>query len=70
MAWRSRKTGFAGGDSRFTDQIFAFIKVSFLLADVHNDLAWTGSPLIIPPARWSGAWIKAGFVRRVLLATA
>src|ERR1043166_3522346 len=70
MAWRSRKTGFACGDGRFTNQLFPFIKVSFLFVDVHDDLGRTRSALVIPPARRSGARVKTWLVRRILLATA
>ena len=59
MTGRSRKAGLTGGDSCFADQSFAFVKVSFLLADVHDDPRLSGSAFVVPPARGSGARIEA-----------
>ena len=70
VTWRSGKTRFASGDGRFGDQMFALVKVRFLLADMHNDLRRTGNAFVIPPTCNGGAGIEAGRIRRILLATA
>src|SRR5215469_5448898 len=70
-AWRSRKTRLTSGDSCFADHCFAFVKVSFLLADVDDDPRLSGSAFAVPPACGSGARIEAGLIRCwVLFATA
>jgi hypothetical protein len=71
MTGRSPKARLASGDGCFADQSFAFVKVSFLLAYVHDDPRLSGSAVVIPPACGSGARIKPRLIRRwVLFATA
>src|SRR4029077_15528790 len=63
MSWWSRKARLTSGHGCFADQSFAFVKVSFLLADVHDDPRLSGSSFIVPPACGSGAWIEARLIR-------
>src|SRR5215211_1636917 len=67
MARRSRKTGFAGGNSCFADQSFPFVKISFLLADVHNNARLSRTAFVVPPACGSGARIEPRLIRRRVL---
>src|ERR1700675_1646473 len=62
MSRRSRKAGLTGGDSCFADQSLAFVKVSFLLADVHNNARLSGRAFVVPPACGSGARIEARLI--------
>jgi hypothetical protein len=55
MAGRSPKARLASGDGCFADQSFAFVKVSFLLAYVHDDPRTSGSAFLVPPADGRGA---------------
>ena len=59
MTGWSAKTGFTRGDSCPADQSFAFVKVSLLLACVHDDPWLSGSAFVVPPARGRGARIEA-----------
>src|SRR5262252_3557717 len=71
MTRRRRETMLTSGDSRFADQSFALVKVSFLLADMHNDAWLSRTVFVVPPACGSSARIQARLVRRwVLFATA
>ena len=47
-AGRSGKSRFAGGDGRFADQMFPFVKVSFLVADMNYDFRGPGDACVIP----------------------
>src|SRR5262249_38627698 len=58
MARRSAKTRFTGRDGRFADQSFALVKVTFLLADVHDDPRTSGNAVIVPPPCGSSARIE------------
>jgi hypothetical protein len=55
MAGRSPKARLTSGNGRFADQSFAFVKVSFLLAYVHDDPRTSGSAFLVPPADGRGA---------------
>src|SRR5438445_11638565 len=64
MAGRGGKPRFAGGDGRFADHMFTFVKVSLLFADMDDDLRWPGGALVIPiagrlglPRKTSGQWL-------------
>src|SRR6476660_2667240 len=71
MTSRSPKARLTSRDGCFADQSFAFVKVSFLLAYVHNDPRLSGSSFVVPPACRSGARIESRLIRRwVLFATA
>src|SRR5207253_424108 len=71
MARWSGKPRLASGDGGFTDQMFAFVKKSFLFAGVNDDLCRPRGAFVIPPTRRSCAGVKAGLVRcGVLFATA
>jgi hypothetical protein len=50
MSRRSAEPGFAGGDSRFADEILALEKISALLGDAHHDLRFTGNAVAVPIA--------------------
>jgi hypothetical protein len=50
MAGRSPKARLTSGDGCFADQSFPFVKVSFLLAYVHDDPRISGSAFVVPPA--------------------
>ena len=53
MAGRRRKTFFPCGNGRFADQMFSFIKVSFLLGQMNNDARLAVGAFVIPPTgRW------------------
>ena len=73
MTGWSAETGFTRGDSCPADQRFAFVKVSFLLAYVHDDPWLSGGAFVVPPTCGSGARIEARSCRvrfLVLFATA
>jgi len=57
MAGRRGKSRLTGGDRRFTDQMFPFVKVSFLFADVNDNLGRAGDALVVPIAMW--LWCKS-----------
>src|SRR6478672_3688241 len=59
MARRSPKARLTSGNGCFADQSFAFVKVSFLLAYVHDDPRISGSAFVVPPADGSGVRIQA-----------
>src|SRR5206468_5747945 len=42
--------------------LFAFVKVSFLLADMHDDPRLSRSAFVVPPACGSGARIEARLI--------
>jgi hypothetical protein len=58
MTRRSREPGFAGGDGRFADYVFAFVKVSFLFADMDDNFWWPRKAIVIPIA--GRPWCKRG----------
>ena len=62
MSRRSPKARLTSGDSCFADQSFAFVKVSFLLADMHDDAWLSGSAFVVPQACGSGAGIEARLI--------
>src|SRR6478672_13594617 len=73
MAGRSTKARLTSGDGGFADQSFAFVKVSFLFAYVHDDPRLSRSAFLVPPADGSGARKYASVPRirlGVLFATA
>jgi hypothetical protein len=55
MTGRSPEPRLTSGNGRFADQSFAFVKVSFLLAYVHDDPRISRSAFVVPPADGSGA---------------
>jgi hypothetical protein len=57
MAGRSPKARLTSGNGCFADQSFAFVKVSFLLAYVHDDPRISSSAFLVPPADGSGVRI-------------
>src|SRR5438128_5960707 len=70
MTGWSRKPRLAGGDGRFANQAFTFIKVSFLFADMHDNFGRTRGVLVIPPTCRSGTRIHPRRIRWILFATA
>ena len=63
-AGRGGEPRFAGGDGRFADHMFTFVKVSFLFAHMDDDLRWARGTLVIPkagrlglPRKTSGQWL-------------
>ena len=56
MAGRRPEPRFAGGNARFADKIFAFIKIGMLFGDADDDLWRAGNPIAIPiSGRGSGS---------------
>src|SRR5207237_8021389 len=53
VAGRRRKTFFPCGNGRFADQMFSFIKVSFLLGQMNNDARVAVGAFVIP---LTGSW--------------
>ena len=62
MAGRSPKARLTSGNGCFADQSFAFVKVSFLLADVHDNAWLSGNAFVVPSACGSGARIEARLI--------
>jgi hypothetical protein len=51
-AWRSRKPFFAGGDSRFADELFPFEEISALIGNVDHDFRRARNSVAIPISWW------------------
>src|SRR4030095_6236922 len=49
IARRGGEPRFAGRDGRFADEMFPFVKVSFLLTDMNDDFRGPGDACVIPP---------------------
>jgi hypothetical protein len=48
LAGRRSESGFAAGDGRFADQVFALVEIGFLLGEAHDDLRRPGHTVPIP----------------------